>query len=126
MDGYIQFRADRNADGGGVLIYARKDIPRREINFHSLEKNFEGICLGINLRKTKWLIFRGYNNTKSNINDFLRNLGPVLDHNMCRLENFLLLGDFNSEISEIEMKNCCETYNLENICLTKSPPPELH
>ena len=26
MDGYIQFRADRNADGGGVVIYVRQDI----------------------------------------------------------------------------------------------------
>ena len=45
---------------------------------------------------------------KSNINAFLRNLSPVLDHNMCRLENFLLIGDFNSELTEIEMKDFCD------------------
>ena len=105
MDVYIQFRADRNADVGRVLIYVRQDIPCREINCHSPEKNFEGIFLEINLRKTKWLIFGGYNNMKSNINAFFRNLGQVLEHNMCRLENFLLIGDFNSEITEIEMKD---------------------
>ena len=54
---------------------------------------------------------------KSNINAFLRNLGPVLDHNMCRLENYLLIGDFSSEITEIEMKDFCETYNLENLVI---------
>ena len=71
----------------------------------------------INLRKTIWLIFGAYNNMKSNINAFLRNLGPVLDHNMRRLENFLLIGDFNSEITEIEMKDFCVTNNLENLVI---------
>ena len=69
----------------------------------------------INLRKTKWPVFGGYNNVKSNINAFLRKLGQVLDANMSRLENFLLLGDFNSEITEIDMKDFCDIYNLENI-----------
>ena len=69
---------------------------------------------------------------KSNINALLRNLGPVVvDHIMCRLENFLLIGDFNSEITEIEMKDFCDTYNLENVvigptCFKKNPKPELH
>ena len=63
----------------------------------------------------KWLVFGGYNNVKSNINAFLRILGQVLDANMSRLENFLLLGDFNSEITEIYMKDFCDIYNLENI-----------
>ena len=98
MDGYLQFRADRNADRG--LYSFTSDIPCGEINSNSLEKDFERMFLAINLRKTKWLIFAGYNNMKSNINAFLRNLGPVLDHNMCRFENFLLTGDFNSEITK--------------------------
>ena len=34
---------------------------------------------------------------------------------MSRLENFLLLGDFNSEITEIDMKDFCDIYNWENI-----------
>ena len=108
INGYIQFRADRDADGGAVLIYVREDIPCREINCHKLENTFEGIFLEVNLRKTKWLVFGGYNNVKSNINAFLRILGQVLDANMSRLENFLLLGDFNSEITEIDMKDFCD------------------
>ena len=34
---------------------------------------------------------------------------------MCRLENFILLGDFNSEITENAMKEFCDTYNLKNL-----------
>ena len=37
INGYIQFRADRDADGGEVLIYVREDIPCIEINCHKLE-----------------------------------------------------------------------------------------
>ena len=69
----------------------------------------------INLRKSKWLLFGGYNNDKSNIDIFLGNLGPILDKYMCKFENFILLGDFNSEMLEVSMKNFCEIYNLKNI-----------
>ena len=48
MDGYIHFRADRNAGGRGVLIYTIQDMPCGEINNHSLEKNFEGTNGGYN------------------------------------------------------------------------------
>ena len=34
---------------------------------------------------------------------------------MCKLENFILIGDFNSEIHENAMKEFSETYNLKNL-----------
>ena len=34
---------------------------------------------------------------------------------MCKLGNFILLGDFNSEVSENAMKEFCDTYNLNNL-----------
>ena len=34
---------------------------------------------------------------------------------MCKLENIILLGDFNSEVSESAMEIFCETYNLKNL-----------
>ena len=36
---------------------------------------------------------------------------------MGRLENFILLGDFNSEVSECAMKIFCNTYNLKNLVI---------
>ena len=115
MDGYTMFRADRNANGGGVLIYIRDDIPCRQLISHPLDKSLEGICLEINLTKSKWLLFGGYNHEKSNIHAFLRGLSPILDHYMCRLNNFLLIGDFNSETTETAMNDFCNTYNLKNV-----------
>ena len=93
-DGYSPpFRADRNKNGGGVIIYVREDIPCRELKEQPSPRNFEGIFLEINLKRSKWLLFGGYNPSKDNILNFVNQLGPILDLYMSKYENFLLLGD---------------------------------
>ena len=116
IDGYAPpFRMDRNKNGGGVIIYVREDIPARELVEHPSPKNFEGTFFEINLKNRKWLVFGGYNPDKHNINQFVAQVGPTLDFYMAKYENFLLLGDFNSEMSETAMIDFCETYNLCNL-----------
>ena len=57
----LPFRADRNRNGGGIIIYVREDIPCREIEkTHSTKRNLEGIFLELNLRRSKILLFGGY------------------------------------------------------------------
>ena len=109
------FRVDNNKYSGGVIIYVRDDIPSRELKSHTSITNFDGIFFEINLKKTKWLVFGGYNPHKDYISNFVNKLGPCLDHYMSKFDNFLLLGDFNSEMSELVMKNVCDTYNLGNL-----------
>ena len=54
MDGYTQpFRRDRDARGGGILVYVKGGITCRELKMKS--EDIEGLCLEINLRKNKWL-----------------------------------------------------------------------
>ena len=116
IEGYaLPFRQDRDGNGGGVIIYVREDIPCREIKTHFGEKSLEGIFHEKNLRKSKWLLFGGYNYNKRNIDTFLGNLGPILDCHMTTLENFLLLDDFYSEMNEASMTEFCETYNLKKL-----------
>ena len=115
IEGYSLFRSNNCADSGGILIYVRDDIPCRELKINSCPKKLEGIFLEVNLRKTKWLLFGGYNNNKLNIDSYLGNLGPMLDKKISKIEKLLLLGDFNSEITEPVMNNFCETYSLENL-----------
>ena len=69
----------------------------------------------INLKNRKWLVFGGYNPDKHIINNFVAQVGNVLDFYMAKYENFLLLGDFNSEMSETVMIDFCDTYNLSNL-----------
>ena len=117
IEGYnLPFRLGRNSNGGGILVYVREDIPCREIEKrHSSKPNLEGIFLELNLRRSKILLFGGYNYNKSNIDTFLGNLGEILDQYLSKFEHFLLLGDFNSEIHEPSISNFGETYNLKNI-----------
>ena len=115
IDGFsTPFRLDRDSRGGGVIIYVREDIPCRELKSHKCD-NFEGIVLEINLRKTKWLLFGGYNPHKENITHFLTQLTLTLDQYLPKYDNYLLVGDFNSEVNEGIMTEFCNTYNLSNL-----------
>ena len=82
IDGYTSIRLDRDLHGRGFLVYAREDIPYREIRYHTSTRDLEGVTLEINLRKSKWLLFGGYNHTKSNIDSFLNLLAPIIDTHM--------------------------------------------
>ena len=111
----LPYRFDRNANGGGVITYVREDIPCKELTTHSFSSHMEGIVLEINLRKTMCRVFGVYNNSKLNIDILLSKLGPILDQYMSKFDNFLLLGDFNSETHEIGMIEFCNIYNLQNL-----------
>ena len=119
MQGYSPpFRLDRfvnGGDGGGVLIYVRNDIACTELKTHFQVKQLEGIFLELNLKKSKWLVFGGYNPSKDNTADFVNGVGLIIDRYMSNYDNVLLLGDFNSEIQEKAMKEFCEMYNLSNL-----------
>ena len=116
IEGYSPpFRFDCDANGGGVIIYINEDIPAKLLKDHAAPKNIEGSFLEINLKKYKWLLFGGYNASKDNILHFVNEIGPVIDHYMPKYDNFLILGDFNSEMSEDAMRDFSETYNLSNM-----------
>ena len=49
------YRLDRDENGGGIIIYARENIPSRSLDIPSTSVGIECIFIEINLRKTKWL-----------------------------------------------------------------------
>ena len=108
-------RLDRNKNGGGLLFFIREDLDSKEIRSHKLPKKIEGIFINLTIRNTKWLIFGGYNPDKKNISNFLTHISKELDRFLPKYENLLLLGDFNSETTENDMKTFCETYHLTNL-----------
>ena len=67
------------------------------------------------LRKKKWLLCCSYNpykNSRSSHTDFLRR---ELDLHFSNYENFILLGDFNSEMTDMNLKDFCNLYLLKNL-----------
>ena len=118
LDGFSKpYRLDRCSNGGGILLYIRDDIPARLL---SNSNKTESIFVETNFRKKKWLICASYNPHKSNIsNHHLHHLSKGLDNYIGNYDNILLLGDFNSEFSELCLNDFCDTYNLKN--LVKEP-----
>ena len=116
IDGFCKpFRYDRDFFGGGLIVFIREDIPCRKLSKHIIPGNIEGHFIEINLRKQKWLLFVGYNPHKVNISHFLKNVGSTLDRYLGTYDNLLLIGDFNSETEENDMKEFCDSYNLKNL-----------
>ena len=57
----------------------------------------------------------GYNQASETTSYFLDHVSKSLDKTMANYDNILILGDFNSTMSDVPMKNFCELYNLENL-----------
>ena len=112
------FRLNRSIHGGGIILYVRSDIPCRLLKCTFCEE-IECLLIEINVSKKKWLIYGSYNPNKSSISSHLSTLSKSLDNYTTLFDNIILLGDFNSEISENSMKEFCDMYNLKS--LVKEP-----
>ena len=75
----------------------------------------EAIVVEINLKKRKWLLIGSYNPHKDMIQNHLNNIGKQLNDLCLTYDNFILIGDFNSEMHEDAMKVFCTTYNFKNL-----------
>ena len=105
--------------GGGILLYAREDIPAKLINNINFDNNIEARFIEINLRKKKWLLSVSYNPHKALIGKHVQAVGKNLDLCSGRYENVIIRGDFNTEQTESAMGEFMNIYNLKN--LIKSP-----
>lgn len=115
IEGYSRpYRLDRTEKGGGIILYIREHIPSRKINVDFLPK-IEGFFIEINLKKAKWLLLCSYNPHKKMIQDHVNAISRQYDSLSEKYENFLLLGDLNSEVSEDSMQDFCDVYNLKSL-----------
>ena len=116
IEGYAKpIRLDRNCYGRGLLFFIHDNLPCRELSSNKLPNNIDGIFIEITICKTKWLVMGGYNPHKDTISYFLNHFIKELDTLLPSYKNILLLGDFNSTMSEKEMQKFCIMYNLENL-----------
>ena len=121
MDGFRKpFRLDRNNFGGGLMIYVREDIPCNLLKKHSFPGDIEGIFLELNFRKSKWLLFGTYHPPSQNDSYYFDFIGKALDVYDKSYDNFLLVGDFNAEETEIVMSTFLNTYSLKNLVKEKT------
>ena len=100
------YRLDRDSLGRGISLYVREDIPTNLI---------ERFYVEMNLCKDKWLINCSYNPHKNMIGNHLRALSEKLDIYSTSYDNFIILGDFNIEMEEQEIKDFCDKYSLKSL-----------
>ena len=111
------YRLDRDSKGRGIMLYVRADIPSNLLAFEDIP--IESLFMELNLQNTKILMNSSYNPHKSEIKKHLTALRNSLDLYSSKYEKILILGYFNVEIEEANMKSFCENYNLKS--LTEQP-----
>ena len=115
----IPFRLDRNRHGGGLLLYVRNNINAVFLKSYVFPDNIEAFFIEILLKSCKWLICCSYNPNRINVATHLDEIGKALDTYSRKYENTLLIGDFNVEPNEANMKTFCNQYKLKS--LNKEP-----
>ena len=77
--------------------------------------SIESFFIEINIRKKKWLLVCTYNPNKNLISNHLKEIGKNLDNYSAKYDNFILLGDLNSEPTESAVRDFCEIYSCKNL-----------
>ena len=116
IDGYTIHRRNRDENGDSLLLYVREDVPSALLKTDS---EIEAFYVELTVRKKKWLLCCSYNSNKTFITKHLAEIGRNGDLFSSKYDNFILLGDFNSEPCEQPMRDFCHVYNLQNIIKTK-------
>ena len=113
------FRLDRNANGGGLLVYVRSDIPSHRLHSFKISDGIEYISFEINLRKKKWVLFSVYRPPTQSQDYLIENLGRALDHYSENYENFMFIGDFNMTETEEQLKTFWTYIVLRISCMSQ-------
>ena len=119
LDGYSEpYRLDRNRNGGGVMIYVRKDIPSKLLSKHTFIDAMEGLFVEVNLRKSKLLFFGSYRSDHPEFgvstNDYFNQISLALDK-YSSYDKFLLAGDFNTEETSEFLEDFLFEHHAKNL-----------
>ena len=92
----------RACHAGGVILFIREDVPAMMLSTRSTNDS-EGLFAELNFWKNTFLLCCSYNLQKSKIFSYPFCLREILDMQMTKYDNFLIVGNFNSELSESVM-----------------------
>ena len=102
MQGYSKpYSFDKNRNGVGFFIYAREDIPSRELKIHNTPEDIESIFSIFCLIKTKWLFCGCYHPPSQSDQYFFENIGKALNKYPKHYDKFMLVRDFIAEKPEL-------------------------
>ena len=95
------------------MLFARENIPSKLLPNIDPSGNIENILVNINLRSKEWLISGSYNPNVGLIQNHPTNLSKNLDFYSSKYENFIVIGDFNAEMTNNYLEEFWVSYNLK-------------
>ena len=79
-DGFsMPYHLDRNAHGGGIIMYFRNNITEKLWKLENLPSNIEAVFSEMSIKSEKWLRCCTYNPDKSIIENHLQQLQEQLE-----------------------------------------------
>ena len=95
------------------MLLVREDISSNLVEAEA--KPIKGFYTELNIRKDKWLLNCSYNPHKNNSGNHLKALSDFLDSHSATYEKILILGNFNVEADDQNMKTFCDSYSLTSL-----------
>ena len=119
MDGFSKtWRFDRNKHEEGVMVCIRDKVPSKVLEKHSCLNNIKCLFIERNFRKRKWLLCVTYHSPSQNDEYYFNYLDRGLD-TYRNYENVLLVGDFNTEITEHYIESFLYEHELSKLVKEK-------
>ena len=107
------FRLDRNKHGGSILLYVRNNINAILLTDHVFPNDIEAFFTEIKVNTCKWLVCCSYNPNRINVSTHLEQIKKALDIYSKKYENILLMGDYNVDVKETNMKVFCNQHKFK-------------
>ena len=134
VNNFKMYRKDRNSRGGGLLFYARSDLPQRirsDLECKTMHE-VEHMVLEVILKREKFLFILMYNPPNIAKEHCAKVLSELLDKCLCECKSVFVLGDLNTNFL-LEKHALCELlsmYNLSNViqkptCFKNASNPSL-
>ena len=87
------------------MLFVKENIPSKLLPNVNLSGKRESVSVEINLRSKKWLISGSYNPNVCLIENRTANLSKYLNFSSTKYKNFIVIGDFNAEMSNNYLEN---------------------
>ena len=68
------FRLDRNSSGGGIMLFAKEEIPSKLLSEYKSHSSVEQLFREINLKSKKAVILCYYNPNLTSLNNHIQNI----------------------------------------------------
>ena len=116
IEGYSTiYRLDRNDRGGVIMLIIKDNLLTSRFDKYCFRNKIEIFCIDLNLRKKKRLIFCCCDPHKRQFKHHLFQIESPINFYFHKYKNWIILGDFNAEISDLSMKSFYTINNFKYI-----------